>query len=381
MGSATLGFFVIFLAALFFSEISSKVKLPWVISLIIAGIVIGPHGFKILEVNETITFIGDLGLVFLMFMAGLETKLSTFKENRKQIFWFALGGGLIPFLTGLSIGFLFGLSTSVSLLLGIIFISSSIAVVIPSMQANKLLRLNVGKVAIAGTIIIDVISLILLSFILQSANPITNLPLPIFYLLLIISLVTLRWAIPKLEETFAKRGRDLFEHELHVVFTILIGTVVFFELLGLHQITAGFFAGFVLSETMQSKRVKEKIHAIAYGVFIPVFFVIVGANTDISVIFKASNALILTTTLVVASILSKFIGGFIGGKLGGFDNNRSALLGAAGIPRLSTTLAVVFAGSKLGLVNETTVFAMIILSIVTTLIAPIGIKVLGGRVV
>lgn len=366
-------FFIIFLAALLFSQLSSRFRVPWVVALIIAGIVIGPFGLEIVQIDETVGFLGDLGLVFLMFMAGIETKFSTFKEFRREITLFSIGSGLLPFFAGIILAYFLGLSLQVAFMLGIIFISSSIAVVIPTMEASGYTRLKVGKTAVAGAIINDIASLMLLSILLQTQDNLTSVPLPIFYILLIASLGVLRWAIPKVKKSFSRK-RDLFEHEMHVIFTILVGTVVFFELLGLHQITAGFFAGLVLSDSINSIKVKEKLHAIAYGVFIPVFFVVVGARTDISLLFNLDRTLPLTIAIVSTSIISKIFGGFMGGLAAKFTRRESLLLGFSGIPQLSTTLAVVFAGNQLGILSDPMLVAMVILSIVTTFVAPLLIR-------
>jgi len=160
-------FFLILLAGVFFSTIFKRAHLPWVVSLIVAGIVAGPFGLKLIEINNTTEFIGQIGLVFLMFMAGLETKSSSFKGFEKSLIILAFINGSLPFVVGLGIGYYFGYSLISSLLLGIIFISSSIAVVIPSLEKNNLLHSRLGTSVIITSVMQDIASLILLSIILQ----------------------------------------------------------------------------------------------------------------------------------------------------------------------------------------------------------------------
>ena len=369
-----LPFFLVLFAGIFFSVLFRRLHLPWVVMLILGGIIIGPHALGVFEPNPTIEFIGQIGLVFLMFMAGMETKLETFREFKSGAFGLALINGVIPFLAGISIGFLFGYGWIIMLLLGIIFVSSSIAVVIPSLEANNLLATRLGKTVVAATIIQDVVSLVMLSVLLQIINPTTVLPLPLFYILLFVSLVALRWILPKLQWFFSLgvRGtKDLFQQELRVIFTILIGTVISFEVLGLHPIIAGFFAGLVLSGSIKSEILKEKLHTISYGLFIPTFFIIIGTKINLGIFLESNSAALLVTAIVLGSLFSKFVSGWIGGRIIGFTSSQSLLIGASTIPQLSTTLAVVFAAVSLGLLNQELIAAMVILSTVTTFLAPL----------
>lgn len=370
-------FFIILLAALSFSVLFARFHLPWVLALIIGGIVIGPHGFGWLEINETVSFLGQIGLVFLMFMAGLETPISKLKSDGKEIVILAAFNGIIPFFVGLGIGFYFDYGITASLLLGIIFISSSVAIIVPSLQTNNLLKKSLGRSILAATVVLDVSSLIFLSILLQITDPVTALPLPIFYGLLIIVLILLRWTIKTMHRFFnfmGVRKKDAFEQEFRAIFVILIGTVILFGLLGLHPIVAGFFAGLVLSESIKSDVLKQKLHAISYGVFIPIFFIIIGANTDLDVFLRANDAILLTIVVVIASLFSKYASGYVGGRISGFTQRQSALMASATIPQLSTTLAVVFLGFTLGILDDKMVTAMIILSVMTTFVAPILIN-------
>lgn len=373
-----LPFFLVLFAGIFFSVLFRRLHLPWVVVLIVGGIIIGPHALGIFEPNPTIEFIGQIGLVFLMFMAGMETKLAAFREFRGGVFGLAFINSAIPFLAGIGIGFLFGYGWIIALLLGIIFVSSSIAVVIPSLEANNLLATRLGKSVVAATIIQDVASLVMLSILLQIINPTTALPLPLFYVLLFVSLVALRWALPKLRRFFSSgvRGtKDLFQRELRVIFAILIGTVIAFEVLGLHPIIAGFFAGLVLSGSIKSEILREKLHTISYGLFIPTFFIIIGAKTNLGIFLEANGAVLLVAVIVLGSLISKFVSGWIGGRIAGFTSPQSLLVGASTIPQLSTTLAVVFAAAALGLLDQELVAAMVVLSTVTTFLGPLLIQV------
>ncbi|MEX2515032.1 MAG: cation:proton antiporter [Candidatus Paceibacterota bacterium] len=375
-----LPFFLILFASVFFSELFNRLHLPWVIALIIAGMFIGPFGLGFFTPTDTINFLSEVGLVFLMFMAGLETRLSSFQKDKFRISLLAFFNGALPFVVGFGIGQLFAYGFYTSLLLGIIFVSSSLAVVIPSLEKTKVLHTPFGQVVIATTILQDVASLILLSVFFQSVDPITTIPLPVFYTLVIGFLAFLRYIIPKIHSQFVQkfgRQEDIFQQELRFIFVILFGIVVAFELLGLHAIIAGFFAGFVLSGTINNEILKGKLRAISYGIFIPVFFVVVGANTDLTVFGDLQTVGLLTLTVVAGSVISKYVSGAFGGRLLGFSIAESRLLGASSIPQLSTTLAVVFSAQQMGIIPSEVTTAMVILSIVTTFISPELLRILS----
>lgn len=376
-------FFLIIFAGVFFSKIYNQVHIPWVVALILGGILVGPYGLDFLTITPTLEFFGQIGIIFLMFMAGLETKISSFKEFSGGLLWLAFLNGAIPFVVGLSIGFFFGYGWVPSLLIGIIFVSSSIAIVIPSLERFGLTTTKLGQSVIMAIIIQDIASLVILSILLQTITPVTSLPLYIFYPLLLIILVLFRFFIPKIRAFFASQisaGNDRFQQEFRSVFLVLIGTVFAFELLGLHPIIAGFFAGLVLAETMKNPALKEKIRTISYGIFIPTFFIIIGAQTDISVFTHTSGALMLILAIVFGSMLSKFLSGWIGGKMVGFTSQQSLLFAVSSIPQLSTTLAVAFSALALGVIDQKLITAMVVLSIVTTIVSPMLMNILGRKI-
>lgn len=376
-----LPFFLVLLTGILFSVAFRKFHLPWVLALIASGILLGPHGFSWVEITPSIAFIGQIGLIFLMFMAGLEVKLSSFKEFRSGIAWLSVLNAAIPFAVGYGIGIFFGFPPLSSMLLGIIFMSSSIAVIIPTLESTGLIGTKLGKSIVSATIVQDIASLLFLSVLLQTIDPITALPLPSFYILLIFVLIAFRYGLPRIRNLIPIRRdeKDLFESEVRIIVAMLIGVVVIFELLGLHPIIAGFFTGLVLSDSIKSDIVMDKLRTISYGIFIPVFFVIIGMQTDIAVFVQSGANLGLVVTVIIGSMLAKFGSGWIGARISGFRNSDALTVGIATIPQLSTTLAVVFTAVELGLLRNELISAMVALSVITTIVAPILLRAMHPR--
>jgi len=368
-------FFIVMAAGLFLAEFFRSFHMPYVVVLIVTGILIGPFGLNLFIPDDTMEFIGQIGLVFLMFMAGLEARLSVMAELRRSVAVLSVLNSIIPFLAGVGIALYFGYNWTSALFLGTIFISSSIAVIIPSLEANGLLVTKLGKTILGATIAEDVLSLLVFSVLLQTISPTHNVPLPLFYLILFIFLISLRVFIQKLRNYYQSRlsrrmKKELFENEVRFIFVIMLATVILFELLGLHAIIAGFFAGMTLSESIKKEALKRKLHAISYGLFIPVFFVLIGAKTDIGILFDGSSVALLTGVIVVGSVLAKFVSGFIAGKMRGFTNNECSIIGSSTTPQLSTTLAVAFIGLEMNILDHELIIAMTVLSISTTMVGP-----------
>lgn len=385
-----LSFFIILLAAVFFSEVFNRLHIPWVVTLILAGVVIGPFGFGWLEIDETVFFLGQIGLVFLMFMAGLEIRLSEFWKSSKDLLTVTVLNACIPFMAGMATAFLFGVDILGAFLLGIVFISSSVGVIIPSLQACNILSTKPGKLLTPMVVFEDVFSLLMLAVFLRLVLPsegVVSLPLWLFISLFVISLVLLRLTVPKMKWLFSIKddlenedGMDIeLSHDFRVVLTALIGTVVIFAFLGLHPVVGGFFAGLILSDTIANKRLKRRFRVVGYGIFIPVFFVIIGVQTDVEVLFKLGPVFVLALAVTIASMSSKFLSGFLGGRLVGMSNYESALIGVASIPQLSVTLAVAFTGVELGIISEDLSTALVFLTVVSTLMAPILIHWIGRK--
>lgn len=378
-------FFLIIFAGVFFSMVFRRMHVPWVVGLILGGLFVGPSFLGLVSSTPTASFIAQLGLMFLMFIAGLEARPSNFKDFQFKLFLLAAINGLVPFTVGYGLTIFFGYSVITALLVGIIFVSSSIAIVIPALERSGLIHTRLGQSVVMTSVIQDVGSLILLSVLLQNIDPVTSLPLYVFYPLVFATLVVFRLLIPALHKLFTigiDRSKDFFQQEFRVAFLILIGTVLVFEFLGLHAIVAAFFAGFVLSGSLRDKgsKLREKIHTVSYGVFIPAFFILVGTETDISVLFKEERALILAGFLIVGSVLSKFVSGWLGARLVGFDGNQSLLFAVSSIPQLSTTLAVAFTAMSLDLIDAALLAAMVALSILTVVVSPMLMRVFEKKI-
>lgn len=361
-----------------------QMRIPWVVALIVGGILFGPNGLDVFELNDTVDFLGTIGLVFLMFIAGLESKLYSIKKIKKKVAALALLSGTIPTLTGVGVALGFGYSLETALLLGIIFMSSAIGLLVPIFERKKIINSDLVRTVVAGAVIIDATSLLLLSVYLQVtiSDGVTMQSLLVYPIALLV-LGAFAWVLPKLEWIASKRLKkdgDLYENELQFTILIIIGLVIFFEIIGLHAIVAGFFAGIILSRSLENPLLKAKLHAISYGFFIPVFFVSVGAQSDVGVFINTPEALILMFSIIGALLVSKLVSGWTAGRLSGFNNRSSIFMGASVIPHLSTALAVAFLGFGEGLLDQVLMSSVIGMTIVTSIVSPLVVDRIGNSI-
>ena len=290
-----------------------------------------------------------------------------------------LNGG-IPAVAGFAVTYLSGYSFTASLVVAIIFISSSVAIIIPSLKASKNLSKESSSLIISAVVLEDVISLILLGLLLQNVSPITSLPLPIYFILLIASIIGLKTILPKLSRFVQKRG--LFRHkenedQIRFIIVVLMGVLLLFSALGMHPIVAAFLLGLVLSSAVSSDLIFTKLHTIGYGLFVPVFFFLIGTQMDFSVFFHLEQASTFLAVILVVSICSKIASGYLAGRLAGIDKDDAAAFGIASTIQLTTSLAATQAAFLVGIIDTSLLTAIVVLSVITTIFSPLLLRVIG----
>ncbi len=358
-------------------ELFKRTRIPFLVLIILVGAIVGPYGLAYVQANETISFFGFLGMAFLMFMAGLETNIIDVYKSKYKIFLMSIMSSAIPFLFGLFITRLFSYSWETSILVGIIFISSSVAVITSFLKDNKFLSKNVSQLMLSSVMVTDIISLVALGFILQSTSKITALPLPLYFVVLIFSIIVLLRFIPLIiKKVVKKRLFQDYGHErrLRLIIIILVAVVAYFSFLGAHPILAAFLAGLSLSGVViyeKSEVLKYKLNAIGYGLFIPIFFFVVGMDINLSLLQNFDIKNVLMIALILALMISKLFSGYFAGRMVKLNNRESFFFGSISMTQLTTTLAVTYAASSAGLLDSVLTTSVILLAVVTTIVGPV----------
>lgn len=358
-------FFLLMAASFLAPEILVKIRVPYVTSLMLAGALLGANGLGILPAGEAIAFLSQIGLIFLLFIVGLQYKHSILKNAEGAALRFAALNGGLPFLAGYFTGGWLGLGFYPSLALGAVYAASCIATISVALDELKLTATRFGEAVILGLILIDVFSLVLFGVVTGGHSSLLGrvaLTLAFIY-------GAVRLA-PALHRRFHGHYLDCsFEEELRIALLFLATIVFASSLLGIQPILGAFVAGFALSDTLKTQLVHAKLNAIAYGLLVPVFFLFTGMQSDLGALFSpASLEVILAINLGL--IASKLAGGFLAGWLSKFSLRESVAMGFISLPQLSATLAMMAVGVSIGIFSKDMLTATVIMSMVTVLGGP-----------
>lgn len=369
---------LILLFALIGGQIANRCGLPAVIGELLAGIVIGPAMLNWVQPSGLIKSFSDIGVVLLMFLAGLESDLAILKKLWKPSFLVATFGMVVPIVIAYLTGIAFKFSQTESLFLGITFAATSVSISVAVLQEMKKLETKEGMTILGAAVVDDLLSVILLSVVsivtgthTDSAN--ANLGLGVTLLLQLIYLVVLLAASIWLFPRILKLSERLLLPAAKPLVTIIIVLLAAFgaEKVGLSNVIGAFFVGLAFSRLPDKQKLQKSFTDIGYSLFIPIFFASIGLEMSITGIFKDG---LLFIVLFVGSVISKLVGASVGAKMAGFSSSSAYQVGTGMISRGEMALVV----AQIGLSNHllvpaaySTVVGVIVL---TTLIAPIMLK-------
>lgn len=375
--SGLIALFLILLLGLVIPKLFRSFHLPFMSLLIITGAIVGPHGLNYIYPSEIIVFFGFLGMAFLMLMAGLETEISFFKRNKKNVLLMGLINGLVPFGVGFLISYLLGYSPIVSFVVGIIFISSSVVVIIPNLKRAGIFNEKAGRLILGAVLVTDFLSIIAVGIIFNLLEPLDGMQLSIFLPFLFVLIAGVLILIPWLTKISSKwyfSGEDPYEGKVRFVLVLTLGVLILFSLLNIHPIIAAFLAGVILAGSIKEikrRDIYRKIHAIGYGLFIPVFFFIVGMEMNLLLILEMNIQNLIIPFLIIGLVFSKFISGYVSGRIVKLDKRYSLSYGAISIVKLTMPIAIAYAALAIGVIDELILTAILLTSLITIILGPI----------
>ncbi len=375
-----------------------RLKQPAVIGEIIAGVFLGGvviaffsgqnfyfYNFKLplpqLDFGSVeFALLAEIGILFLLFISGLETSVSKLKKVKKSASLVATGGVILPLILGVIAGVFFGFSTGESIVIGLILVATSVGVTVRTLMDLNALDTDVGTTILGGAVIDDVLGIILLALVLGIESVFdavwVGIRIAIFFLIFLILGLKVIDKILNLGEKI-----HLPKSFLSISLSILLIYSFFADKAGISGIIGAFVAGLLIGNTIQSRKIIDDVQAIGYGLFIPLFFVWVGASLwqgsseDISYFV---NIALLSIVIIIIAIIGKTVGCGIGAKLSGMDYRESLSVGVGMIPRLELALIIVSSAISHGLLTGTVAHQIltmtILLTISTTLVTPFLIK-------
>ena len=374
-------FVVVFAVVLLGPVVVERLGIPGIVGLLIGGFVIGPHGLGAIgSGNQTVPQLGQLGLLYLMFVAGLELDLGVLAANRRTAFVFALITFTLPFAGGLAVGSALGWELPASLLLGSLLASHTLITYPIFREAGRAADRGVAT-AVGATVLTDTLALVVLAGVSgsETGSGSTAVVLGEILLGLVVLGVAGLWALPRLA-LYALRawGGDRAARYMVAVVSFL-ALAVLAEVFGIEGIVGAFVAGLALNRLVPNEGPSmDRIEFFGSAVFIPVFLVSVGLLLDPSVMFSAET-LRIAGLIVAACMGGKAIAVLIARPLLGFTPPEAGAAFALTSPQAAATLAATLVGFDIGLFGTTVVNAVLVLILVSITVSTLVARRYAAR--
>lgn len=367
-------FSIVMIIVLIAPLLVEKIRLPGIAGLIFAGVIIGPHLFGILERDKTIELLGTIGLLYIMFQAGLEINLEQVKQNKHYSMIFGLLTFFIPLIIGTLAGyFLIKLNILASILLASMF-SSHTLITYPIVSKMGLSKNRSVAPTIGGTIITDSLAFIVLAVIIASNSGELTFIFwaKLFAATTVYSLATI-FLFPRIGSWFFKRfSSESGIEEYAFVITALFISAYLSHLAGLEPIIGAFLAGLTLNSLIPERSVlMNRIQFVGNALFIPFFLISVGMLINPAVFFTDSTALIVSAVMIIVAIFSKLFAAQIFSKMVRFTKNEQGLVFGMSVNQAAATLAAVMVGVRVGIFNDKVLTGTIMMIVVTCFLGSI----------
>ena len=371
---------VILLSTKVFGLISERVHMPQVVGALLAGVVLGPSVLGLVEETDFLLKTSEIGVILLMFMAGLDTDLEELKKTGLASFVIALIGVVVPLIAGTGLYLVFfpdmgePLHMLKALFIGVVLTATSVSITVETLREMGRLKGKVGTAILGAAIIDDIMGIIVLTLVSAMTDP-TVQPIAVlgrivafFILVVIVGFVMYR--------LFRAITNEWSNHRRIAIYALsfcLILSFVAEHYFGIADITGAYFAGLILCNLLEAREyINKKVNILAYMFFSPVFFASMGIKTELD--GMTGSLLIFSFALLAVAIITKIVGCGLGAKLMGFNWSDSLSIGLGMVSRGEVALIVAQKGAQVGLIDSLLFPPIVLVVIVTTLITPILLK-------
>jgi Kef-type K+ transport system membrane component KefB len=353
-------------------QAGKRLGLPTPVGKICVGLVIGPALLGLVTNDGSIETLSEIGLVLLMFLAGLETDMVTLRQVRVPALAAAAGGVMLPFAGGVGLGYLFDLGLAETLFLGAILTATSVSISAQTLRELGRLQSREGTTILAAAVIDDVMGVAVLAFVFAVAgdgNPVESLARMALFLPL--AFVVGQSVIPWAGKRIAPRLST--ETQLAVVIAVALAYGwAAEELGGVAAVTGAYIAGVLVAQSELPHAAMDGLSTIANSFFVPLFFVAIGLQANFGSLAESPW---LVVSLLVVAVLAKILGSGAGALVARFSAVESLRVGAGMVSRGEVALVIAAAGLEAGAVDETLFSAAVIMALVTTIVTPLMLKV------
>ncbi len=371
---------VILLSTKVFGLISERVHMPQVVGALLAGVVLGPSVLGLVEETDFLLKTSEIGVILLMFMAGLDTDLEELKKTGLASFVIALIGVVVPLIagTGLYLAFFPDMGEPLHMLkalfIGVVLTATSVSITVETLREMGRLKGKVGTAILGAAIIDDIMGIIVLTLVSAMTDP-TVQPIAVlgriaaFFILVVI----VGFVMYRLFRTITNEWSNHRRIAIYALSFCLILSFVAEHYFGIADITGAYFAGLILCNLLEAREyINKKVNILAYMFFSPVFFASMGIKTELD--GMTGSLLIFSFALLAVAIITKIVGCGLGAKLMGFNWSDSLSIGLGMVSRGEVALIVAQKGAQVGLIDSSLFPPIVLVVIVTTLITPILLK-------
>ncbi|MBP1155015.1 MULTISPECIES: cation:proton antiporter [unclassified Paenibacillus] len=358
---------IILLASKMAGDISSRLGQPSVLGKLLIGIVLGPTVLGVITNTEILKEFSQIGVILLMFIAGLETDTKEFKRTGKSSIYVGILGIIAPLSVGYLAGKMIGLPPIESVFLGLLLSATSVSISVQALKEMEKLKSREGTTILGAAVIDDILVIIALAFVMSFAGGEVDLASVILKKVLFFAMaILIGWKmVPWILKKFAPLR--VTESVISAALIICFVYAYLAEYAGVAAIIGAYIAGVAISLTKHTHEVAEKVETISYSLFVPVFFTSIGVTVEFVGITQNTW---LIVGLSVIAILTKLFGSALGAKLAGFRWRNSFGIGAAMVSRGEVALIIAAMGLDSGLLNSNMFAVIVIVILITTLVTP-----------
>lgn len=376
---------IIIVFAKIFGILARKCKAPQVAGEIIAGLIIGPSLLGLVNQTDFITQMAEIGVVLLMFSAGLETNLKDLKKTGLISLLIACAGVIIPLISGALLYMAFyGIAPwgsenfYIAVFMGVIMTATSVSITVETLKEMGKLKGKVGTTIVSAAIIDDVIGILVLTFVIGLKNPDTNPgSVVLSTLLFFVFAIVVGFILYKIMVILDNR----YPHTRRISIIGLAICLAFAYIaerhFGIADITGAYVAGIILCSIRDSGYIAEKMDINSYMLFGPIFFASIGLKTSIDNI--NGEIIVFTVAFIIVALVTKIIGCGLMAKLCGFNKEDSLKIGVGMMNRGEVALIVAQKGLSVGLLSSVFFTSVILLIIISSVVTPVILKILYAR--
>lgn len=364
--------------------ITKRFQMPQVVGALAAGVILGPAVFGLLQKNDFITNLSELGVIVLMFTAGLETDIKELKRAGKASLIIATLGVIVPLIGGFALSSFFNNSGNVTALdqkqilqnifIGVVLTATSVSITVETLKELGKLNTRAGNAILGAAIIDDIIGIIALTIITSFADSTVNVWLVLLKIVLFFAVsIVVGYGFYKFFEWLNGRyNKDMRRFVILAFVFCLLLSFAAEEFFGVADITGAFIAGVIISNSQRANYIASRFETLSYILLSPIFFASIGLNMQLT--SMTPMIWLFTALITILAIVSKIVGCGLGAKLCRYTNAESMQIGVGMISRGEVALIVANKGLALGLMSEIYFGPLVLMVIATTIVTPILLK-------